>query len=227
MLTGKKTTTLTFFRHAELSRWSQAKKARLRLSRKLVGVLSVNFMYITSFVKVDDLFADLEIVKEKDVEKVHNDQNRGSNFIPTVEKRLEERTKEIDVVKAEVLKKEDGPTDLLRTAQQEVDIQVENQVAANPEYKFRERVVRKVKNVLHDFYARNPEDKVDKQGNPKEIKIKTAEEFTLHARNFSKRFEEEISESYISFHGNKEGLEKENIEQYNIAHEIRKYFSSL
>ena len=217
----------TFFRHAELSRWSQAKKARLRLSRKLVGVFSVNFMYITSFVKVDDLFADLEIVKEKDVEKVHNDQNRGSNVITTVEKRLEERTKEIDVVKAEVLKKEDGPTDLLRTAQQEVDIQVENQVAANPEYKFRERVVRKVKNVLHDFYARNPEDKVDKQGNPKEIKIKTAEEFTLHARNFSKRFEEEISESYISFHGNKEGLEKENIDQYNIAHEIRKYFSSL
>ena len=70
MLTGKKTTTLTLFRHAELSRWSQAKKARLRLSRKLVGALLVNFMYITSLVKVDDLFADLEIVNEKDVSEL-------------------------------------------------------------------------------------------------------------------------------------------------------------
>merc|ERR1712243_448086 len=87
--------------------------------------------------------------------------------------------------------------DLLRTAQQEVDIQVENQVAANPEYKFRERVVRKVKNVLHDFYARNPEDKVDKQGNLKEIKIKTARSshFTpeIFPKGLKRRFQNPIS----------------------------------
>jgi len=183
--------------------WSQAKKARLRLSKALV----------------DSLFSEVE-----------QGGTKSACVDPTLDKDLEKCSKQTEDVKVEPLKKEEGPKDLLRAPQEE-NIQIEAQVAANPEYRFRANVAKKVKNVLLNFYAINPDDTMDKHGNPKEIKIKTSEEFTMHARNLSKQFEAEIAESYIAFHGSREGIEKEKIDTYfdhaHMDNEVRKYFSRL
>jgi len=186
---------------ADVARWSQAKKARLRLSKAMV----------------DSLFSEVGGTKSTCVD-------------PTLEKDLEKCSKEMEDVKVEPLKKEEGPKDLLRAPQEE-NIQIEAQVAANPEYRFRANVAKRVKNVLLNFYAISPDDTLDKHGNPKEIKIKTSDEFTMHARNLSKQFEAEIAESYIAFHGSREGIEKEKIDTYfdhaHMDNEVRKYFSKI
>ena len=158
-----------------------------------------------------------------------------SNVDIVGDKDLEKCSNKLEDVKVEELKREEGPKDLLRPPQEE-DVQIETQIAPNPriqdpEYKFREKVVTTVKKALLNFYAKNPDDTVDEHGNPKEIKIKTSEEFVLHARKLSKKFEAEITESYVSFHGSKEGIEKEKIDSYfdraSIDNQVRKYFSSL
>ena len=171
------------------------------------------------FTQVDALFSEVEQGGAK-----------STCVDPTMEKDLEKCSKEMEDVKVEPLKKEEGPKDLLRAPQEE-NIQIEAQVAANPEYRFRANVAKKVKNVLLNFYAINPDDTMDKHGNPKEIKIKTSDEFTMHARNLSKQFEAEIAESYIAFHGSREGIEKEKIDTYfdhaHMDNEVRKYFSKI
>ena len=154
-----------------------------------------------------------------------------TNCVDTaMDKVFEKCSKQMEEVKVEPLKKEEGPKDLLRAPQEE-NIVIETQVAANPEYRFRANVWRKLKKVLLNFYAVNPDETVDNDGNPKEIKIKTPEEFTMHARNLSKQFEAEIAESYIAFHGSREGIEKEKIDTYfdhaHMDNEVRKYFSRL
>jgi len=193
---------------ADADRWSQAKKARLRLSKAMVDSL---------FSEVDQ--SEPSGTRSTSVQESH-----------PVDKDLEKGSKQMEEVKVEPLKKEEGPKDLLRAPQEE-NVLIETQVAANPEYRFRANVARKVKNVLLNFYAVNPDDTVDKHGNPKEIKIKTSEEFTMHARNLSKQFEAEIAESYIAFHGSREGIEKEKIDTYfdhaHMDNEVRKYFSRL
>ena len=172
--------------------------------------------------QVDSLFSEVELGERCPTGSI--------NVEPTLDEDLEKCSKQMEDVKIEPLKKEEGPKDLLRAPQEE-NLQIEAQVAANPEYRFRANVAKKVKNVLLNFYAINPDDTLDKHGNPKEIKIKTSEEFTMHARNLSKQFEAEIAESYIAFHGSREGIEKEKIDTYfdhaHMDNEVRKYFSRL
>ena len=176
-------------------------------------------IFCTTCTQVDSLFSEIEQGGTKSI-----------SVDTALDKDLEKCSKQLEDVKVESLKKEEGPKDLLRAPQEET-VQIEAQIPPNPEYRFRLNVARKVKNVLLNFYAANPDDTVDKHGNPKEIKIKTSEEFAMHARNLSKQFEAEIAESYIAFHGSREGIEKEKIDTYfdhaHMDNEVRKYFSKL
>ena len=183
----------------------------------MVRIFTLWNSFCTTFTQVDSLFSEQGGLKSTCVD-------------PSLDEDLEKCSKQMEDVKVEPLKKEEGPKDLLRAPQEE-NIQIEAQVVATPEFIFRANVARKVKKALMNFYAANPDDMVDKRGIPKEIKIKTSEEFTMHARNLSKQFEAEIAESYIAFHGSREGIEKEKIDTYfdhaHMDNEVRKYFSRL
>jgi len=197
---------------ADADRWSQAKKARLRLSKAMV----------------DSLFSEVE---QSEQSGPKSSREQVSNHVDTaLDRDLEKCSKQMEDVKVEALKREEGPKDLLRTPQEE-NIQIETQVTHTPEYIFKANVARKVMNVLHNYYAKTPDHTLDKHGNPKEIKIKSSEEFSIHARNLSKQFEAEIAESYVAFHGSKEGIEKEKIDSYldnaHMDNEVQKYFSNL
>ena len=133
----------------------------------------------------------------------------------------------LEVVKIEPVKREDGPRDLLEVPQDK-DIQVEATVAPpalDPVLKFKHKVTNKVKKVLLDYYAKNPADTLDRQGKPKEIKIKTQGEFETYCKKFSKQFQEEITDSYRTFNGTTDGIENVNIGAYNIEHDICEFFS--
>jgi len=177
---------------------------------------------------VDSLFSEVE---QSEQSGPKGTREQVSNHVDAaLDKDLEKCSKQMEDVKVEALKREEGPKDLLRTPQEE-NIQIETQVTHTPEYIFKANVARKVMNVLHNYYAKTPDHTLDKHGNPKEIKIKTSEEFSIHARNLSKQFEAEIAESYIAFHGSKEGIEKEKIDSYldnaHMDNEVQKYFSNL
>jgi hypothetical protein len=133
---------------------------------------------------------------------------------------------EASEVKEESVKLEEGPADLLRPCK-DPDVRVEAIVEQEPIVKFKHKVTDRVKRVLLNFYAKNEDDVVDKLGNPKEIKIKSKAEFEVHCKALSLKYQEEITDSYMSFNGSLDGIEKENIGTYNIDHEIRKIFSSL
>lgn len=129
---------------------------------------------------------------------------------------------------SEPLKKETGPKDVLRGDQEEIVAIVQNkssEAISMEKYEFNVR--KRVINVLKKYYASNAEDLVDKKGNKKVIKIKSKEEFEKTAKHFTKKYQKEIMESYLTFNMSTEGIDKINIGEYNIDHEIEKYFSSI
>ena len=172
----------------------------------------------------------MEVEQSERCDTINTCQQVSTHVDPILDQDLEKCSKQLEDVKVEALKKEDGPKDLLRAPQEE-NVQTETQVTHTPDYIFKANVARKVMNVLHNYYAMTPDRTLDKHGNPKEIKIKTSEEFSVHARNLSKQFEAEIAESYMAFHGSKEGIEKEKIDSYldhaHMDNEVQKYFSNL
>ena len=81
-----------------------------------------------------------------------------------------------------------------------------------------------VKFNLNYYFAKSSDDKVDKAGNPKQIKIKDSKEYAAYCRQFSKKFSQEIKETYEATNGTLEGIEKLSVREYGLEHHIHKYF---
>lgn len=138
-----------------------------------------------------------------------------------------------DVEKAEkdfVKKEEDlGPKDLL-AVREDNDILVDlinkpSKPSKSPEWVLKDNVRKEVNKFLFNYYARTPDEMFDRLGNPKKIKIKTADEFSYYCKRFTDQFVKDIMESYKSFNGGSiEGIETANMGAYNIEHDIRKFF---
>merc|ERR1719499_2157736 len=112
------------------------------------------------------------------------------------------------------------------------DIVVEGTVKSvttppDPQRLFAERVTEGVKRKLWHYYARDAQDRKLEDGSSKTIKIKDDREFSHYCRTFSKKFQKEIYEAYTAFNGSDSGIEKTNINQYGIGHDIEKFFSEL
>ena len=94
----------------------------------------------------------------------------------------------------------------------------------DPDRIFYEKVVNLVKFNLNYYFAKSSDDKVDKAGNPKQIKIKDSKEYAAYCRQFSKKFSQEIKETYEATNGTLEGIEKLSVREYGLEHHIHKYF---
>jgi len=90
---------------------------------------------------------------------------------------------------------------------------------------FKHHVTDLVKFHLLNYYAKDSNDLRKKNGELKEIKIKTENEFMEYCKNYSRKFQSDILEAYTAINGSIEGIEKENVKQYGIGFEIDKYFS--
>ena len=97
----------------------------------------------------------------------------------------------------------------------------------DPILAFKVHVTDQVKVHLFNYYAKDSNDLRMKNGKMKEIKIKTESEFKEYCRYYSKKFQSAIFEAYTTMNGSMEGIEKENIKQYNIGYDIDRYFSIL
>ena len=95
----------------------------------------------------------------------------------------------------------------------------------DPTQAFKFRVTDLVKIHLLNYYAKDSKDLNKKNGELKEIKIKTENEFMEYCKYYSKKFQSDILEAYTAINGSIEGIEKENIKQYGIEFDIDKYFS--
>lgn len=125
--------------------------------------------------------------------------------------------------------KEESPRDLLQAVSDNPAISSKtNQLEAankDPEKVFYEKVVNMVKINLNRYFAKNSEDKFDKAGNPKKIKIKDSKEYASYCRHFSKKFSKDIKETFELTNGNLEGIEKLSVLEYGLEHDIHKHFS--
>ena len=84
---------------------------------------------------------------------------------------------------------------------------------------------RKVKDYVNDIllcYYDNGKDKEKKI-----IKIKDQEEFSRYCSQLSHKFREEIQEAYLSMNDSLEGLERINVREYSIDHDIQRLFEEL
>lgn len=109
------------------------------------------------------------------------------------------------------------------------DIVVEGTVKApptDPIFRFKEKVTRLVNDHLFNYFAgKDGKERKKKNGELKEIKINSEEEFIDYCRYYSKRFHKEIMEAYVAINGSTDGIENEDVKQYNIGFEVDKYFS--
>jgi len=126
-------------------------------------------------------------------------------------------------------KPSDGePRDLL-DRRSSGDVVVENTVKApptDPIYRFKEKVTRLVKDHLFNYFAgTDGKERKKKNGELKEIKINSEKEFIDYCRHYSKKFHREIMDAYMAINGSTDGIENEDVKQYNIGFEIDKYFS--
>ena len=98
-------------------------------------------------------------------------------------------------------------------------------IQKDPEFLYKDKITRAVKRHLNEYYG--GEEKFDKAGNPKVIKIPNCDKYQEYCKLFSYRFRDEIKEAYESIHGNLEGIENISVGEYGIEHEIHKFFSEL
>ena len=83
---------------------------------------------------MDSLFSEVE---QSEQSGPKGTREQVSNHVDAaLDKDLEKCSKQMEDVKVEPLKKEEGPKDLLRAPQEE-NIQIEAQVVATPEFIFR------------------------------------------------------------------------------------------
>jgi len=116
--------------------------------------------------------------------------------------------------------------DLLDTGSEEVVVEATVKAPQiDPIQAFKFRVTDLVKIHLLNYYAKDSKDLKKKNGELKEIKIKTENEFMEYCKYYSKKFQSDILEAYTAINGSIEGIEKENIKQYGIEFDIDKYFS--
>jgi len=116
--------------------------------------------------------------------------------------------------------------DLLDTGNEEVRIEATvkaPQIA--PIQIFKHHVTDLVKLHLLNYYAKDSNDLKKKNGELKDIKIKTENEFMEYCKSYSRKFQSDILEAYTAINGSIDGIEKENVKQYGIGFEIDKYFS--
>merc|ERR1712032_1273549 len=124
--------------------------------------------------------------------------------------------------------KEEHPRDVLHAVSDSsltsnnTQIDVANK---DPEKVFYEKVVNLVKTNLNRYFAKNSEDKFDKAGKLKVIKIKDFKEYASYCRHFSKKFSKDIKETFELTNGNLEGIEKLSVWEYGLEHDIHKHFS--
>ena len=124
--------------------------------------------------------------------------------------------------------KEEHPRDVLHAVSDSsltsnsTQIEVANR---DPEKVFYEKVVNLVKTNLNRYFAKNSEDKFDKAGKLKVIKIKDSKEYAFYCRHFSKKFSKDIKETFELTNGNLEGIEKLSVWEYGLEHDIHKHFS--
>ena len=97
----------------------------------------------------------------------------------------------------------------------------------DPILAFKVHVTDQVKVHLLDYYARDSKDVRKKRGELKELKIKTESEFKEYCKFYSKKFQSNIFDAYTTMNGSADGIEKENIERYNIGYDIHQYFSRI
>jgi len=126
-------------------------------------------------------------------------------------------------------KSENKPNDMLeRQVSNDEDITVEFASKApplNPEFIFKDKVAKAVKHTLFKYYSKDENDKNNKDGTPKDIRIRSEQEFSDICRNFSQRFRKEIEEAYLAFNETLDGIEKIDVQEYGISHDIEKHFS--
>ena len=89
------------------------------------------------------------------------------------------------------------------------------------DFEFKVKVKNYINRILMENYYKEGDDEKDKE---KVIKIKDEEHFIEILRTFSRKFREEIKEAYEQMNGCLEGLERVNIGEYGIEHDIHKYF---
>ena len=106
-----------------------------------------------------------------------------------------------------------GPDDSTVTQPQTLEA-----VEENPEKIFKRNVRDAVNNILLNYYD-NGEDNSNKT-----IKIKDHEEFVSHCEFLSKKFRKLIEEAYVTINGTKLDIEKINVLEYGIDHEIYKFY---
>ena len=106
-----------------------------------------------------------------------------------------------------------GPDDSTVTQPQTLEA-----VEENPEKIFKRNVRDAVNNILHNYYD-DGEDNSNKT-----IKIKDHEEFVSHCSFLSKKFRKLIEEAYVTINGTKLDIEKINVLEYGIDHEIYKFY---
>ena len=106
-----------------------------------------------------------------------------------------------------------GPDDSTVTQPQTLEA-----VEENPEKIFKRNVRDAVNNILHNYYD-DGEDNSNKT-----IKIKDHEEFVSHCEFLSKKFRKLIEEAYVTINGTKLDIEKINVLEYGIDHEIYKFY---
>lgn len=128
------------------------------------------------------------------------------------------------------VKKENHSNQQMNPHEMDIEDSVKLEVMANkidPILNFKVHVTDQVKGHLFNYYAKDSKDARKKNGEMKEIKIKTESEFKEYCRYYSKKFQSDIAEAYTTMNGSMEGIEKENIKQYNIGYAIDRYFSLL
>ena len=124
--------------------------------------------------------------------------------------------------------KEESPSDVLHAVSDSSLTSNKKQIEVakrDPEKIFYEKVVNLVKTNLNRYFAKNNEDKFDKAGNLKVIKIKDSKEYATYCRHFSKKFSKDIKETFELTNGNLEGIEKLSVFEYGLEHDIHKHFS--
>ena len=97
----------------------------------------------------------------------------------------------------------------------------------DPILAFKVHVTDEVKVHLLDYYAKDSKDIRKKNGVLKELKIKTESDFKEYCKFFSKKFQSNIFDAYTTMNRSAEGIEKENINRYNIGYDIDQFFSRI
>merc|ERR1712133_312292 len=88
-------------------------------------------------------------------------------------------------------------------------------VQKDPDMQYKQKITDAVKRHLNVYFG--GEDRFDKYGNPKVIKIPDSDKYTEYCKHFSHKFRAEIKEAY----------ENISVGEYGIEHEIHKFFSEL